>query len=636
MKKEVAKFHIEKEIKEIPKILRKRRKISLKKISSLLEEPILITGVSSSIDLPGWGIEEMTDKLGVNVKVRYANEVSKFSANTVIALSFSGETEETIAALKNTKAKIKIAITGNKNSTITKYADYVIPMICGEQISDVATKTVVEQYYVVNQLISEKFGDYKPITNKEIEQIEKKSKLEFPKEIVDKFLRTRRVVIVGSRGLSQETETKFEEVTRTQAEAIFGPLIFYSAIEVLTQGEIILVVDPERMKNYEAVLNKAARASDIFYVDKLKIGAKGLYKSIIRYIGLLKFVIQIGKTKNIDIDHPEIFIRTVRGFKPPFYSGIKKIVVIGGGSGIPPLIRVFRKLSQNVCGITSMVDSGGSTGKLRRDYKVLAPGDIRRIIASLSDHIQGVEMMNYRFKGGELDGHNLGNILIAALEKMGGFRNGKEEIEQILGAKGKALPATLENCNVYAQLENGQILKGESEIDIPLRNPFLKIKKVWLEPPVKTSLEVKKAIMEADAIVIGPGDLYSSLIPNFLIRGIPEAIQKSKAKKIYICNAMTKLGETIGLDVSDFTEKIENYLGKHVLDYVIYNQRIPTKERILEYQKEEPFVFDYVKFDRKKLAKKNPKVIGADLLTTPKGPIVHDFDVLAKIILSLI
>lgn len=630
------KFYIEKEIEEIPKILRKRRKISLRKFSSLLEEPILITGISSSIDLPGWGIEEMADKLGINLKVRYANEVSKFSANTVIALSFSGETEETIEALKNTKAKVKIAITGNKNSTLAKCATHIIPMICDEYISDVATKSVVEQYYIVNQLISERFGDYEPITENEIKQIEKNLRLEFPNEVIDKFLRTKRVVVVGSRGLAEETETKFEEVTRTQAEAICGPLIFYSAIEVLTQGEIILVIEPERMKNYKTALEKAARASDIFYIDKLGIKGKGPFKPIMRYAGMLKFVIQIGKVKNLDIDHPEIFVRTVRGFNPPFYSGVKKIVVIGGGSGIPPLIKSFKKLGHNVCGITSMVDSGGSAGKLRQDYKVLPPGDIRRLIAALSDHLRGTEMMNYRFKGGELDGHTLGNILIAALEKIGGFRDGKEEIEKILGAKGKALPATLDDCHIYAELENGQILKGEDEIDIPLRNPFLKIKKVWLEPSAKVYPETQKAILEADAIVIGPGDLYSTLIPSLLIKGIPEAIKKSKAKKIYICNAMTKLGETVGFTVSDFIEEIEKYLGKGVLDYVIYNQRIPSKERILEYQKEEPFVFEYVKFDRKKLAKKNPKVIGVDLLTTAKGPIVHDPDVLAKIILSLI
>ena len=631
------KYFIEREIEEIPRILRKRRKISLKKISSLLEEPILITGISSSIDLPGWGIEEMADKLGINVKVRYANEVSNFSANTVIALSFSGETEETVDALKKTKAKVKIAITGDKDSAITKYATHVILMICKEQISDVPTKTVAEQCYVINQLISEKFGSYKPITDKDIKQIEDNLKLKFSEEIIDKFIRTRRVVVVGYRGLSQEIETKVEEATRTQAEAVFGPLILNSAIEVLTQGEIILVIEPEIMRNYKAALQKTSRANEIFYIDKLGIKGRGSYKSIMRYAGLLKLIIQIGKAKNVDVDHPELFIRTVRGFKSPLYSGVKKIVLIGGGNGIPPLIRAFKKLSQNVWGITSMVDSGGSAGRLRQDYKVLPPGDIRRIIVALSDHFRGTEIMNYRFKGGTLDNHTLGNILIAALEKMEGFKDGKEEIEKILGAKGKALPATIDDCNIYAELENGQILKGEDEIDIPLRNPFLKIKKVWLKPSAKANPEAKKAILEADVIIIGPGDLYSSLIPSLLMKGIPEAIKKSKATKIYICNAMTKLGETVGFTVSNFIDKIETYLGKNVLDYAIYNQRIPSRERILEYQKEAPFVFNYVKFNRKKLFQnKSPKSIGADLLITSSGPIVHDPDVLAKIILSLV
>ncbi len=631
------KFHIEKEIEEIPKILRKRRKISLNEISSRLEEPILICGVSSSIDLPGWGIEELADKFGVNIKIRYSNEVSKgFSANTIIALSVSGETEETIRALRDTKAKTKIAITGNKNSTITKYANHVIPLICGEYLSDSATKSVVEEYYIVKQLLSGKFGGYTPILDKEIRQIQENLNLTFPQEIIDVFRRTNRVVVVGQKGFSQEIETKLEEMARIQSEAISGPLIFYSAIEVLNQGDVILVVEPERMKSYKLALKKAARSKDIFYINRLGIKGEGSYKSIIRYAGLLKMIIDIGKSKDVDIDHPEILARTTRGYTLPLFTKVKKIVLIGGGRGIPPLIKSIKKMGHNITGITSMVDSGGSAGQLRRDYKVLPPGDIRRIIAALSDHLHGTEMMNYRFKGGSLDGHTLGNILIAALEKIEGFRDGKEEIEKILSSKGKALPATLEDCHIYAELENGQILKGEDEIDVPLRNPFLKIRKVWLEPKAKVSPDAKKAILDADVIIMGPGDLYSTLVPSLLIKGIPGAIKKSKAKKVYVCNAMTKLGETVGYNVSDFIDEIEKHLGKNVLDYAIYNQRVPSKERVLKYQKEEPFVFDYVKFDRRKLAKRKPKVIGIDLLTTPSGPIVHDPDILAKIILSLI
>lgn len=609
----------------------------MKKFSSKLVEPILITGVASSIDLPGWGIEKMADELGINVKVRYTSEVGKVKANTIIALSFSGETEETIGILKRSSAKVKIAITSEPNSTIAEYATDVIPMVCGPQISDSATKSVVEEYYIVNQLISEKFGKHEPITEGEIKQIEKNLALTFSTEVIDKFLRTKRVVIVGSRGIGEEVETKFQEVTRTQAEAIPGPVIFYSSIEVLTQGEIILVIEPELMKDYNAVLKKSARVSDIFYIDKLGIKAKDrYYKPLIRYAGLLKFVVEIGKTKGTDIDHPEIFMRTVRGLKPLRILGIRKIVVMGGGSGIPPLVRAFKKVSQNITAITSMVDSGGSAGKLRSDYKVMPPGDIRRLVAALSDHPQAKQIVNYRFKGGGLDGHTFGNILFAALEKISSFKNAKEEIEKILGAKGKSLPGTLDDITIHAELENGFILNGEAEIDVPLRNPFLKIKRVWLDPPGKAFREAVDAILEADVVVIGPGDLYSSLIPNLLIKGIPEALRKTKAKKIFVVNAMTKLGETVGMNVGDFIGEFERYSGKDVLDYVIYNQRKPARERILEFQKEEPFVFDYVKPNRKTLAQiKKPKIIGADLLVTPGGPIIYDMDILAKIILSL-
>jgi len=612
--------------------------MSLKKISSFLEEPILITGVSSSLDLPGWGIEEMSDKLGINIKIRYSNEVAKdFPAKTIIAISASGETEEVVEVLKNNKAKVKIAITGNRNSSLARQATHIIPLICGEYLSDSATKSVVEEYYIVRQLFLERFSKYEPITNKAIDEIEENLKLELPQEIIDVFRRTDRVVVIGQRGFSEEVETKLQEIARIQSEAVAGPLIFYSSIEVLNQGDVILVVDPQKMENYESALKKAARSRDIFYVDKLGIKGDGPYKTIIRYAGLLKMIIDIGKSRDVDIDRPEILARTMRGYKLPLFSQTKKVVVIGGGSGIPSLIRSFRKLGHNITGITSMVDSGGSAGKLRREYKVLPPGDIRRIIAALSDRLQGTEMMNYRFKGGSLDSHTLGNIIIAALEKIEGFKDGTEDLERMLRVKGKALPATLEDCQVYAKLENGQILKGEDEIDIPLRNPFLRIKQVWLEPKAKLALDAKKAIEEADIIIIGPGDLYSTLMPSLLMDGMPAAIKKSKAKKFYICNAMTKLGETVGYSVSDFYGEIEKYLGKDILDYVIYNQRVPKKERISEYQKNSPFVFDYVKFDRKKLSKsKKPEVVGADLLSSPTGPIIHDTDILVKIILSLL
>jgi len=630
------KFFIEQEIKEIPGVLRKRSKISLKNISSLLKEPILITGISSSVDLPGLNAAEIADKLGINLKVRYANEVANFSANTLIVISYSGETEEVLRTIRNSKAKIKIAVTGDKNSSIAKHATHIIPMICGDQNSDMPTKTVTEEYYIVNQLILEKFGHYKPITNGEIGQIERNLKLEFPKEIVDQFVRTRRVVIVGTRGLSQELETKFEEVARTQAEAIYGPIIFDSAIEVLTQGELILVADPERMKHYKELLAKTSRAKEIFYIDKLGIMAKGAYKPIIRYAGFLKFIIGIGQAKNLNIDHPEVFSRTHRGLCIQ-NSLTRKIVVIGGGNGIVPLLKAFKKLGQKLWGITSVADTGGSAGKLRKTYDVSPGGDIRRIIAAFSDSVGVLELVNYRFEGGELDNHTLGNILIAALEKIKGLKVGKEEVEKLLGAKGKALPITLDKCHIYAKLENGHILNGESEIDLPLRNQFLKIKKVWLKPKVTINPEVKEAILDADIVIIGPGDLYSSLMPNLLVKGVSEAMRDGKAKKIYICNAMTKVGETTTYTVSDFINEVEKYLGKNILDYAIYNQRIPSKAKILEYQRECPLVFDYVRFDRNKLSKKiKPKIIGADLFVDTKGPIVHDPDVLAKIILSLV
>lgn len=320
----------------------------------------------------------------------------------------------------------------------------------------------------------------------------------------------------------------------------------------------------------------------------------------------------------------------------------KKIVSFGGGSAVPKLIlKPLKEEGFFVVGITSMVDNGGSTGVLRRELSVLPPGDIRRHLIALADLSPQKEwkekLWGFRFaKDIELSpghfGHNFANVFIAGLEKYYGFEKALEILHDFLHVKGRALPATLNSVQVVAELEDGTLVEGEDEIDVGENHDRTKrIKKIFLKPPANGYKEAIKEIKEADVIIIGPGDMYSSILPCFLPAGIKEAIQASQARKIFVCPLMTKLGETQGFKVEDFVKEIEKYIGTE-LDYVVYNNVIPSKERIEETKKEGEFLIDVVFFEN---VPENSKFIGADLIPD-EGLVIHDKDKLKKTLLSLI
>ena len=314
----------------------------------------------------------------------------------------------------------------------------------------------------------------------------------------------------------------------------------------------------------------------------------------------------------------------------------KKIVCLGGGNAMPKAVLVgLKKHPVKISVICAMLDSGGSAGRLRKDYKIVSPGDIRRAFIVLADTSPVTEnLLNYRFETGGLKGHNFANLLITALELSTKNDYGKicDEMCKILNIKHEVLPATLDNSTLYAELENGKIISGETNIDIPKHDKELKIKKVFLKPEAKTYPKAIESIKKADLIIIGPGDLYSSLLQILLTGGMSEVIKKSKAKTIYIANLMTKHGETNNFSVLDFTNEIEKYL-KSKLDYVIYNTKIPSVQRLKLNKKKHPELLNLIDFN-KNLAKKK-KFIGRDLITS-SGEIVHDSDKVVKIILSLI
>lgn len=314
---------------------------------------------------------------------------------------------------------------------------------------------------------------------------------------------------------------------------------------------------------------------------------------------------------------------------------MKNIVVIGGGTGTFTVLSSLKKYPQlHLSAIVSMADDGGSTGKLRDELGVLPPGDVRRGLVALSKSDKLMrDLINYRFKDGCLGGHNFGNLLISALEKItGDFSKAILKAGEILAIRGQVIPVTCDKTRLCGELENGKIIKGETNIDIPKHDGRLRIKRVFLKPQTRATSEALKAIKEAHLIVIGPGDLYTSILPNLLVKGICRTIAQSRAKKIYLCNLMTKFGETNGFKAIDFVKAIENYLGKNVLDVVVYNNHFPSQKRLAKYFKLNSQV---VKFNKKDFKNLPIRFIGANLITE-KGLIRHNQEKLAKTILKLI
>ncbi len=313
-------------------------------------------------------------------------------------------------------------------------------------------------------------------------------------------------------------------------------------------------------------------------------------------------------------------------------SKIPRIVCLGGGNAMPKAVLPgLKNYPVKLSVICAMLDSGGSAGRLRKDYQITSPGDIRRAFIALANTSPAIqELFNYRFQNGALTGHNFANLFITALElSTGSYEKAFKEFGKILNVEHEVLPVTLDNSNLHAILENGKLISGEKNIDIPKHNGNLKIKKVFLRPKARAYPQAIEAIKKADLIIIGPGDLYSSLSQILLTEGIPEAIRKSKAKKVYICNLMTKFGETNNFSILDFTNEIERYLGSKV-DYAIYNNFVPAKQIIKKYKKRHRELLDLVRINEN-LPRK--KFIGKNLLK--KNSIEHDHQKLAEIILKL-
>lgn len=315
-----------------------------------------------------------------------------------------------------------------------------------------------------------------------------------------------------------------------------------------------------------------------------------------------------------------------------------KVVTIGGGTGSSVLLRGLKKHVQNISAIVTVADDGGSSGILRQDLGMLPPGDIRACMIALANTEPEMEqLMNYRFQDGNLEGQSFGNLLIAALTDIyGGFEQGLRMAEKVLAITGRIYPMTLEDVVLYAELEDGSVIEGESNITFLTRQSGGRIKRVFLKPDLSLPLpEAVTAIEEADIILIGPGSLYTSIMPNLLIRDIRDALKRAKGRKVYICNVMTQAGETDRYDVIDHVQAIEKHCECPIIDTVCVNDGpIPAEDRLRYFYKRNVEPISLQAGDRKMLESMHIEVIEGNFVDIKHDYIRHDSDALVKMILE--
>ncbi len=308
------------------------------------------------------------------------------------------------------------------------------------------------------------------------------------------------------------------------------------------------------------------------------------------------------------------------------------VTVIGGGTGLSVLLRGIKSVTSNITAIVTVADDGGSSGRLRDDLGMIPPGDLRNCLVALADTEPLMEkLFQHRFGGtGGLAGHNFGNLFIAAMtEVLGDVEQALKESSKVLAVRGRVLPASTQTVRLWAKMTDGSIVEGESQI--PLVNK--RIERVYLQPeetmPVESSLE---AIRDADAIILGPGSLYTSILPNLLVRGVADTLRKSQAVKIYICNVMTQPGETDGYSASDHVQAILDHVGPGVIDYVVINNQSVAEELQQKYADQGAYP---VTNDAEKVEAMGIKVTQADVINET-NLVRHDPLKLSRTIVSMI
>ena len=309
-----------------------------------------------------------------------------------------------------------------------------------------------------------------------------------------------------------------------------------------------------------------------------------------------------------------------------------KVVAIGGGTGLACVLTGLKEYSRDITAVVSMADDGGSSGKLRQDLGISPPGDIRKCLIALADEEPLMsELLEFRFPENELGGHNFGNLFLTALARIrADFGEGVREANRILNVRGQVLPSTLDRVLLVATHEDDTKTTGQALISKTQK----RIKRLELRPdPEPIAADIAKAIEEAGLIVIGPGSLYTSVIPNLLIRGMSEALARSKAKKVFVCNIMTYEGETRGYNLPDFVRAIDEHTYPHrVYDYVLVNNGNHGDTGIMAIKERNAHKVQY----DKKAYETSPIKLVADDVVNPAFPLRHDTLKLARALVDIL
>lgn len=328
----------------------------------------------------------------------------------------------------------------------------------------------------------------------------------------------------------------------------------------------------------------------------------------------------------------------------------KRVVTIGGGTGSFVLLSGLKKYPIDISAIVSMADDGGSTGILRDELGVLPPGDVRQCLVALSESSEKMRsLMNYRFETGGLQGHSFGNLFLSALEKTSGsFAKGVEEAMEILKVRGEVIPVTDEDAKLELELRDGTVLYGENEINHHRLFQRVGVEELRFAGKVRAYAKALQRVKQADLIVIGPGNFYCSLLPNFILKDFALAIRKSRAKVVYVANLTNKKGHTVGFDVDDYVGMIEKYIGKNRINYVLFPSRRPTQSLIEKYEQVEG-KDTLVMFHEGKNLKRRYELVRADIVSgkvhkedksdaiaVTRAFIRHDEDRLARTVMFLL
>lgn len=311
-----------------------------------------------------------------------------------------------------------------------------------------------------------------------------------------------------------------------------------------------------------------------------------------------------------------------------------KVAVIGGGTGLSTILRGLKRYPIDITAIVTVADDGGSSGSLRTDFDVPPPGDIRNVLVALSEVEPLVqELFQYRFTGEtDLAGHPTGNLLIAAMTNItGDFASAIQKLSEVLKVRGRVLPVCNTPLCLCAEYDDGTIIQGESLIPVEDK----KIKRVYYTNPDEPALdEAVEAIMEADLVLLGPGSLYTSIIPNLLLKQIADAVVKTEAQCVYCCNIMTQPGETTGMTASDHVRVIEEHVGCHIIDKIIVNDESVDDSTYERYTHQNS---DMVVIDEEVLENMNIDVIKSRLVSYNNvGEVRHNTKKVAATIFSLL